>query len=246
MYAIGKPLSPVILPSGDVFMFYNDFGKTYPLELKNRAGTTIHSYASTETTLYRMLKYQHFYPNYVPDTKVAPFVPCSLSGITAECKPLYECINPVAAYNLAGGSVMLTFWSNIVKGQTLSSTVNGVTSVAYDPAKIWKLKQDQLDTVSITDRKYTRITCSTHIRFQWFSVEATQDGGSVDKFDTVVPIAEIPRLVGQVANDYPIFDFAGNGSGGGNTIHNHSSNSEGGFAYSVYHPGTAVPQKAWK
>ena len=175
--------------------------------------------------------------------------------------PLFQATNISASQQ--DGSYIVTFWSALKPGQTTKtqqskvkfqphllgkSWKQGSTDYVYyyDPNKILKLKQTQLEDYQLQDQ-YNNIFCSIYLSFQTFLISDTDDVSKSE--EQQVLIANMPpKILFQQKDNAPVLDFAGIGSGGsGMRQHQHIPYVDGsGYAFAVFHPGTGMPQLSWK
>ena len=245
----GKTPAVVVLPDGDVMTLYNDVVQ-YNIDgmrLKNTEDDTEDLFVSPAPAINnRCLVFVRSQGRRVVE-------PIRFVGVSpnehfndTELNPLYEVINPEIKTISNSDSAMLVFWTNFTEEVD-----------SYDADKVLRFEESNL--VYDGDSVY-RALCSTVIQFEKYYIEggavATTSGDDPSGLDDeikntydLVVIATKPTLIQIYKNDYPIIDFAsGGGSFGGSGMrrHMHSSNDDYGFAFSVFHPGTSVPQKPWE
>lgn len=244
----GKTPAVVVLPDGDVITIYNDVVQynIEELKLKNTKEDTENLFESTAPTINnRCLMFVRSQARRVVEP--VRFVGVSPNEHLNEStlNPFYEVINPEIKTISNSDSAMLVFWTNFIEEVD-----------EYDAEKILKFEEDNL--VYDGDTVY-RALCSTVIQFEKYYIEggavATTSGGDPSNLDDDIKntydmfaIATKPTIIQIYKDDYPIIDFASGGgsSGTGMRRHMHSSNDDYGFAFSVFHPGTSVPQKPWE
>ena len=164
-----------------------------------------------------------------------------------ELNPLYEVINPEIKTIDNSDSAMLVFWTNFIEEVD-----------EYDAEKVLKFKEDNLVYDGGT---VFRALCSTVIQFEKYYIQggavaktngddpSTLDDDITNTYDMFV-IATKPTIMQIYKDDYPVIDFASGGNVGGSGLrrHTHASNEvyDGGYSFSIMHPGTGVPQKPWE
>ena len=156
-------------------------------------------------------------------------------------QPIYECISPSIFYIQDKGSAAITFWTNFTEVPS-KDTVTG--DYIYAIEKVLNLKYSDLENFKYSKGSLIRVLCSANIEFQ--ELYRKVDTSSVSS-PTTVPIIRDINILKYVSSDYPVLDFSISGSGGGNSRHAHINNSDCGFAFAVFHPGTGVPLgNPWK
>lgn len=258
---IGKTPATLITPDGDVLTFVNDFVK-YEIEamkLYNSevTGSEEDGGASKQVYIgpgipinYRCLMWMRSHPHEpVEPVRYVPMVPNkSMTGANVE--PIFEAINPTIHKIDMSGGAFLTFWTNFTE-----------YVAEYDSAKVWKFKNNQLET-ALTGEKVYRAMCGCMIHFERMYITGGVASSTLGSVPTevndsdkqtyeLIPICLLPHVMQVYLSDYPIIDFnpgvAGEDSAGLRR-HDHASNStyDGGYSFAVFHPGTSIPQKPWE
>lgn len=145
---------------------------------------------------------------------------------------LYESICP--AISMIGGSsgINLVFWTNFNQGADVSTGT-------YDENTVFKASS--FDYPSALRAGVTKkALCSANISFE----QLRQDGGGFnDNKPIFIPVVKSVAILSY--SDGAIFDFSGGGGGIGRHSHESNANSAGGFAYSVFAPGTSIKPISW-
>lgn len=243
----GKSSSPVILPNGDIFTFFNDTIELNGLAIHSENDVELYTFTKEDDEDYRFLQYNHFFSNMSNNNKIK-FVPCRLDTTSKAVVPLYECINPIVQYNAAISAATIVFWTNVPFeteleriGTAPAEGEDDNRPYMYDATQIYKVKQSELENLSFSKGAYKRLLCSSNINFNVVKHN--------DELITL-PVLDKPQILQVIENeDYPIFDFSsgGNSGGRGGGRHDHASNSSQsqGFAYAVYAPSTGIVQQPW-
>jgi len=247
----GKTPAVILLPEGDVITLYNDVVSydVEPLELKsfkNDEEPLLMSLAPT--TKNRCLMFVRSQSRKVIE-------PVRFVGMSSEkhlnvteLEPFYEVINPEVQSVVNSGSAFLVFWTNFTD-----------EVLEYESDKVLKFEQDSLESAFVDGQDVYRALCSTTITFKKFYVSGGEiattlgeeptllDENIKNRYD-IIPIASKPNILQIYKDDYPIVDFASGGGGGigGMRRHDHRDNSNFGFAFSVFHPGTGIPMLPWE
>ena len=116
---------------------------------------------------------------------------------------------------------------------------------------ILKIKHDEINNFSFEKNTITRILCSVTIEFRQLYIKTEISDGLTDAPMSLVPVAKDLVIIKQVKADSPVLDFSYGGGGEttktSNSRHAHTNNSDCGFAFAVFHPGTGVPLgNPWK
>ena len=114
-----------------------------------------------------------------------------------------------------------------------------------------KINPNDINNFSFQTGQITRALCSVSIEFKHlYMMGEVADGNTDNTQRFLVPIAKDIVVLKQIQSDSPVLDFS-TGSGGGSrssfSRHAHTNNSDCGFAFAVFHPGTGVPLgNPWK
>ena len=250
----GKTPAVAIMSDGDVVTMYND-AVPYSVEqmvLKNESSDTSSLFESVSPVLNRrcLMFVRSQASRVVEPVRFVGVSPNShFNDVTLN--PFYEVINPEVKTIDSSDSAFVMFWTNFTEAVT-----------EYDESKVLKFSQNNLDNAFTTGQVVYRALCSTVIQFKKLYVTggaiATTSGDDPSTLDTaitntydIIPIATKPTIIQLYKDDYPIVDFASgssDSSSAGMRRHSHASSSiyDGGFSFSVLHPGTGVPQKPWE
>jgi hypothetical protein len=235
-----------IIPGNDMLLFFNDYTPhdVTGMTLRDDAGGAAKFSGSAVSANYRMLMWARTHPQgVVGPVRHVPYVH-STGLIGSSISPLYEAINPSVQSVSAANVIALTFWTNFQ-----------AAVVSYEPSYVIKFLQTQLGAEGAIPSLAYRALCVTLIYLRRFHVTGGEIADSLGGPPTgtggyeLVPIATKPHIIQLFKEDYPITDFSGMGDGSGTAtqrLHDHRDNYNGGFAFSVYHPGTGVPQLPWE
>lgn len=202
------------------------------------------SYANSDKSIrYRALHYfiitpygQKQVPRAVPYLYIPPE---TTDDIAPEATPLYESIGPYLS-SRSGQGPSFAFWSNL-SGDISSLPMDSLGNYLYDPDQILRFDSDALDDVD-TDLYSSRILCEAKVEFDYLYAIG-------DSYDSTSPVC-IPYIyeirVLTASADGIILDFGAGGGGGGMRRHNHADNDNGGYAYSIFAPGTSLQPINWK
>ena len=246
----GKTPAVAMLPDGDVVTMYNDVIQhtVEAMVLKNNEEDTESLFESNPPPINsRCLMFARSQARRVVEPVRFVGVSPNDHFNSKELNPFYEVINPEIKTINGSESAFVMFWTNFIEMVT-----------DYDADKVLKFSQDSLE---FNESTVYRALCSTMIRFEKYYITggavATTSGNDpsvlaedVRNTYDIIAIATKPTILQIYQDDYPVVDFAsgGGGSGGGLRRHDHSTNNpyDGGFAFAIMHPGTAVPQKPWE
>ncbi len=246
MINTGKPLAPIIVDS-NTFVLFNEHGEleNVKLESENDLKYELNLEDDIEIDTYRFLQYKKYSKDYTIDEMPLKFIPYMPPILTEEdifsnlVYPMYDCINPIAQYD-KNNNAFLTFWCNIKSG--IEIEINSDEEKLYPYDKIEKIKQSEISSLEFSKGEYTRLMITANITFVKVKIEGTQE-----YFE--IPLVAQAKVIAEITDDYPIFDFGGSGSGtGGMKTHNHMINTldAGGFCYAVYSPSSSTPQFVWE
>lgn len=256
---VSKTPISIPLPDGSYCALFNDYTNGY---------TSYYYLDAERTSLYtkldmssfsqqRCLQYHIYSDKYAtnPDSVWAvPFLNED-STINQEdgsviSQPLFECISPMATYTDLKGAANILFWTNLKPSQSFILD-NESGQYVYDQDKILRIKHEDINNFSFETGQITRVLCSVTIHFEQLYIRGEVSDGLTVAPKKLVPIATDVVVIKQVKSDSPVLDFSTGGSGGttmaSNSRHAHTNNSDCGFAFAVFHPGTGVPLgNPWK
>lgn len=254
---VSKTPTSIHLPDGSYCALFNDFtsGYTAYYYLDNKR-TDIYTKLDMSTfKKQRCLHYQIYHDKFSdkPDSVLAvPYIKNQFE--TSEdgsiiSNPLFECISPMSTYIDSKGSANVLFWTNLKPSEQLELDENG--QYIYDQNKILKINHDEINSFSFEYGQITRVLCSVTIVFLQLYIQGEIADGLTIAPMSLVPVAKDVVVIKQIKADSPVLDFS-TGVGGGISVVNHSrhahtNNSDCGFAFAVFHPGTGVPLgNPWK
>ena len=256
----GKAPAPILHPSGDVFVFFNDYNTLTATDFLNADGTVLYTYNPSTTAAksamslnYRYLQYKRFTPSDPLASVKVGFVPWVEDdqdySKAVPVLPLYEAINPVATYLDNHGAASLVFWTNLATGgdtfKITDTSSPNVGKYVYDSTKVALYQQDQLSSVTIPTNS-TRALLAIRIEFKMLGQAPTGTQPTTNLMQ-LVPIATKPMILDEQKGFYPILDFS-SGGGTGMRLHSHLNNSmnQGGYCFAVLAPGTSTPMLPWE
>lgn len=154
-----------------------------------------------------------------------------------EAKPVYEAIGPSSYKAATQLGLSIVFWSNLKP----NISQDGVST--YVSEKVYLIKGNNYDE-ALSAGIGQKILCRANIVFQ----PLKQSGGGITDTKLILfPVIDSISVV--TVENSPVFDFAGGGTGTGGAVgrHHHGDNSvnSGGFAYSVFAPGTSLNPISW-
>lgn len=255
---VAKSPTTIPLPDGSYCALFNEVTTGYSAGYyTDPERTSLYTYLDMSTfSQQRCLQYQLYSDTFVynPDSVLSvPFLSdtdtVSTEGSSVS-QPIFECISPTATYHKDKGVANVLFWTNLQTGQSL--TLNEKGQYVYDSTKILKIPGDKINDFSFEKGKITRLLCSVTISFQQLYVKGNVADNLKIAPKRLVPIATNLIVLKQVQTDSPVLDFSTGGGGGGSggaafSRHAHMNNSDCGFAFAVFHPGTGVPLgNPWK
>ena len=255
---VAKTPTSISLPDGSYCALFNDFTSGYTANYyldKKRTDLATKLDMSTFKK-QRCLHYQIYHSKFSdkPDSVLAvPYIEDKETwqedgGLISE--PLFECISPMATYISKRSVANVLFWTNLKPGETLELDSDG--QYVYDSSKILKISHDDINNFSFETGEITRLLCSVTIEFHQLYIQGEIADGLTEAPMSLVPVASDLVVVKQIKSDSPVLDFSTGGWSGGSSIainsrHAHTSNSDCGFAFAVFHPGTGVPLgNPWK
>lgn len=163
-------------------------------------------------------------------------------GLTPETffykvRPVYETIQPSSYKAATQLGLSIVFWSNLKVG----ISQDGVST--YVSEKVYLIKGNNYDE-ALEAGLSQKILCRANIIF----MPLKQTGGGItDTKFLLFPVVDSISVI--TAENTPVFDFAGGGTGVGGSVgrHHHGDNSvnNGGFSYSVFAPGTTLNPISW-
>ena len=246
---VGRTVCNLMAPNGEIYAFFNSV-----IETKSNAefygayeAASKYKIVFSETEKkrkYRALHYARYLANGILESnlRIVPYVENENIAYDASAviTPLYEAITPTIGQMPGLPGFNLMFWSNLSeKKNTLEK--DAVGSFIYDSKKILRFENDKLEEVDL-DNYSVKILCSAVITWERLR---TSWGGVQDEKAYQVPVIKKVYVLSVQEGNIAI-DFSGGGSGGGIGRHNHSDNSNGGFAYAVFAPGTSLQPINWK
>lgn len=146
--------------------------------------------------------------------------------------PLYEAMIPALSELKDSSNTNVVFWTNLKPGAVQDDN-------AYRADNIFRVSS--YDYRAAVNAGITRkALCSATISFEMLK----QSGGGLTDIHFVhIPVITNVKILS--FSDGAIFDFSGGGGGIGIHSHESNSNSAGGFAYSVFAPGSSVKPISW-
>lgn len=214
------------------------------------------TFADTDNNTGRCLQYQTYQSHY-PDSekpKIVPYITPEQwnSGEAMIAQPLVECITPMALTDKELSGAKILFWTNFKAGTALGSSGsydNGVIKYDYDVNKVIKFSKEMIQNYTFESGTITRALCSVQIQFE--ELYEVLETSNMEPKLVSVPIASDLRILNLITSDSPVVDFSTGGGGGtssgGIGRHSHTNNSDGGFSFAVFHPGTSLPLNIpWK
>ena len=266
---ISKTPISIPLPDGSYCALYNDVILSHVTryyqdpEATNDLFATLDA-STSENLNYRGLVYQIYQDNFVYNPNLALPVPyLSEDSVEEEVEsdgdipsdpqvqkdtyfvstPIFECISPTATYANQKGIANVLFWTNLIAGNTFKVTQGGQDKYKYDPSKILKIKKDEMSSFVFEDNTITRVLCSVTIEFKQLYVKNSIAGSEESLSKRLIPVASDINILREEQADFPVLDFTINGNGrtASHSRHAHTNNSDCGFAFAVFHPGTGVP-----
>lgn len=257
---VSKTPISIHLPDGSYCALFNDFTSGYTVDyFLDRERTDIYTKLDMSTfKKQRCLHYQIYHDKFSdkPDSVLAvPYIEefdddgSFNDDGSIVSQPLFECISPMATYIDTKGSANVLFWTNLKPSEQFEPDEEG--QYIYDKNKILKINHDEINNFSFESGTITRALCSVTIEFMQLYIRGEIADGLKTAPMSLVPVAREVVVIKQVKSDSPVLDFStGGGSGGGGVNHSrhaHTNNSDCGFAFAVFHPGTGVPLgNPWK
>jgi hypothetical protein len=256
---VSKTPTSLPLTDGSYCALFNDFSNGYTAYYcLDRQRTVV--YTKLDMSTYkkqRCLHYQIYHDKFSdnPDAVLAvPYIKDESAYDENEgfliSEPLFECISPMSTYIDDHGSANVLFWTNLKPSEYFEiNAENG--QYKYDSSKILKINHDEINNFSFEKNTITRILCSVTIEFRQLYIKTEISDGLIEAPMSLVPVAKDLVIIKQVKADSPVLDFSYGGGGEttktSNSRHAHTNNSDCGFAFAVFHPGTGVPLgNPWK
>lgn len=249
---IARNLCPLTAPDGTQFVFFNtEVISKGRIDFIEDIKTSVAKYSIVFTDdevkkKYRALHYSRYYlnsaieaiPRLVPFSGITPKeqTEMAMNQGTAYASALYEAISPAAASVPGFPGACLLFWTNL----TEPFHISGNNTSEYERSKIVKFENDKLEDYDL-DLYTHKALCAAMIDWQQLK---TVGGFVQDSSRITTPVVTAVHVL-MTEKSRAVVDFS-NGSGGGLNIHNHSDNSNGGFAYAVFAPGTSVQPVNWR
>lgn len=237
---VGKTPCVLRLEDGRVLSFFNTtITATSSISYKDTNGDiryTMTIGSDVKKGKYRALHFIRSYPMHAIDNNPIPVIFTSpettTTGSTSiECTPLYECIAPQIT-TFGKNNYQLTFWTNITDLSVLSKDSAG--NYIYTAASVKKFSTNKLGDVT-SDANATKVLCTAPIHLELLSKSG---------IPMLTPVIQSAAVLATVSGENYALDFSGGGSAGLRR-HAHSSNSDGGFAFSVYSPSAVVRPLSW-
>ena len=257
---ISKTPNPLLLPDGTYCALFNDSteGQTIYYYIDNKRTKLYTKLDMSSHKSNRCLHFQIYSNKFSKNPNRILAVPYiendgdKNQNSTSETQeivsePLFECISPCSTFSDKKGTANVLFWTNLQPSKTFElNTETG--QYKYDKSKILKINNNEINEFSFTNGNITRALCSVTIEFHQLYIKTEVSDGATTAPKTLVPIAKDIVVIKQVKSDSPVLDFSTGGGGGStNSRHAHTSNSDCGFAFAVFHPGTGVPLgNPWK
>lgn len=255
---VAKTPNSILLPDGSWCALINDNANGYTVSyyLDKERSELYTKLDMSEFSSHRCLLYQNYQDKFVYNPELVLAVPyiaddektSESGGLISQ--PLFECISPMLTYVDEHGSANLLFWTNLQPGKSFTSNEKG--QFVYDQNLILKINPNDINNFSFQTGQITRVLCSVSIEFKHlYMMGEVADGNTDNSQRFLVPIAKDLVVLKQIQSDSPVLDFStGNGGGGSSSSfsrHAHTNNSDCGFAFAVFHPGTGVPLgNPWK
>ena len=254
---VSKTPTSILLPDGSRCSLINDNvnGYTVSYYLDNEKSELYTKLDMSEFTSHRCLLYQIYQDkfSYNPDVVTAvPYISDdeNMKDNSLVSQPLFECISPMLTYVDEHSSANLLFWTNLSSGKTFEKNDKG--QLVYDAESILKINPNDINNFSFQSGQVTRALCSATIEFKYLymfgEIADNKTENTLEPQKMLVPIAKDIVVLKQVKADSPVLDF--NTFGGGSSSlsrHAHTNNSDAGFSFAVFHPGTGVPLgNPWK
>lgn len=257
---VSKTPSSISLPDGSYCALYNEKfngSSVYYYLDKERTEKNLYTKLDMSThTNYRCLQYKIYFDQFSyksEESYVVPYIKKDEEDNSGAfiSQPLFECISPVSTYLDKKGIANVLFWTNLKEGVASFKVDTETGQYIYDEEQVWKIKQDEINNFSFQTGTVTRVLCSMSIEFKQLYIKYgdISDGLTIAP-KTLVPVIRNIVVLQQIKADSPVLDFSTGGGGGTTTTnsrHAHTNNSDCGFAFAVFHPGTGVPLgNPWK
>lgn len=254
---VAKTPTSISLPDGSYCALFNDVNEGYTAYYYlNKERTEIATKLDMSTfKKQRCLHYQIYHNKFAdkPSNILAvPYIEDTNNNNedgSLMSQPLFECISPMSTYVDNAGTANVLFWTNLKRGEYFS-TNSETGQFIYDSSKILKINHDEINDFSFEKGSITRALCAVTIEFHQLYIKGEIADGLIKAPMSLVPIARDIVVIKQVKADSPVLDFSTGGGGTAsstNSRHAHTSNSDCGFAFAVFHPGTGVPLgNPWK
>lgn len=257
-----KTIASCQITDGTLVSFHNDkpnqAGAINWLDSAGRIKYTMVISASDISNGYRMLLWNHYYLRGSIDlnSRVVPFlsylseqeydegfngaidendtidIPSTGGFSVKTVYPLYETICPAISSIRENSNANIVFWSNLKSGVTHNDNI-------YNAENVFKVSSYDYQK-TITSKITRKMLCSATISFEMLRQSG---GGFADKRLMFIPVIKSVKILS--FSDGAIFDFSGGGGGIGRHSHESNSNSAGGYAYSVFAPGSSVKPISW-
>lgn len=253
---IAKTPNSILLSDGSWCALINDNANGYTASyyLDKERSELYTKLDMSEFASHRCLLYQNYQDKFVYNPELVLAVPYidddekTLKSGGLISQPLLECISPMLTYVNGHGSANLLFWTNLRPGESFSSDKKG--QFVYDKNLILKINPNDINNFSFQTGQITRALCSATIEFKHLYMMGEVADGNTAPQRFLVPIAKNIVVLKQIKSDSPVLDFSTGGGGSGSSSfsrHAHTNNSDCGFAFAVFHPGTGVPLgNPWK
>ena len=192
----GKPACPILFPDGTLASFHNSLIQdTSSVTFKDEYGNekyTLQFDEQDEEKYCRALAWHRYMPSSGLDQDLR-FVIYTKDGKKGQ--PMYDCICPQVAQMSGTQGMTLVYWTNIKKGQTMST---------YKKDSIYRIDDSMIEYERFEQVQY-KVLLAASIRFEMLSSD-------FDDKPVLTPICYAINVLGTF--DYPISDYA---SGGGDT-----------------------------
>lgn len=249
---VGKSIASTKLLDGCIVNFFNktlDLSST--ISFKDQFGNVKYEMTINSADLANKYRCCYFSRSF-PQSSIysQPRIVLNLSGVNVSstsritAQPLFETMFPsISKFHI--DQYQLSWWSNIKSVANLQTQeVNGSKFYVYDSENILKFSYNTLGDIEESSSS-AKILCTANIR--WEKLAMTANGVTdIAYFDT--PIIDNPTILLVIQGQGYVTDFSGGGDGGGGglSLHNHTSNEDGGFAASVFMPSANLRMLNWK
>ena len=248
----GRTICNILTPDGTekIALFNSSIEETSNVHYFSQDGSIKYQMPLTSNERqsgYRALHYARYKNNTQLESirRIVPFYDLSLQIESQDperqfstVSPLYEVIGPSLLDIDGSKNDSLMFWTN---SSSSDVPVDSLGKYVYKSENVLHFDENNLEEADL-DSTSTRMLCSALLGWD---ILRTSGSIALDLSEKWTPIVLSVSIL-SVSNDGLAVDFSCGGSSSGIGRHNHSNNSQGGFAYAIFAPGTSLNPINWK